>query len=162
MTPDRTIFIVDGFNLYHSVCDASKDLGGISTKWLNIRALCESYLHLLGGTNVFEKLYYFSAYADHKVAQKPDTVIKHKAFIDCLKSTGAIYEMARFKAKDVWCENCRRMIVKHEEKETDVAISVKLIEVLLKNECDTAMMMTGDTDIAPAVRFVKKISHKKE
>ncbi len=62
---NRTAFIIDGFNLYHSVIDASKDLGGVSTKWLNIRALCDSYLHLIGGNAQTQGVYYFSAPAHH-------------------------------------------------------------------------------------------------
>jgi len=36
------IFLIDGFNLYHSLIDASYDLklNGKGTKWLNIYSLC--------------------------------------------------------------------------------------------------------------------------
>jgi hypothetical protein len=47
---NRTVFIIDGFNLYHSTRDASNDLGGQSTKWLDVRALCESYLYTISKT----------------------------------------------------------------------------------------------------------------
>ena len=46
-TMDRVTFIIDGFNLYHSVCDAERDLKGASTKWLDIKSLCSSYLIFL-------------------------------------------------------------------------------------------------------------------
>jgi hypothetical protein len=36
---NRTIFLVDGFNLYHSLRAASDDLGGVSTKWLDLPRL---------------------------------------------------------------------------------------------------------------------------
>ncbi len=39
MPSDRTTFLIDGFNLYHSVIEASNDLHAASTRWLNIRAL---------------------------------------------------------------------------------------------------------------------------
>ena len=45
---NRVAFLVDGFNVYYSILDAINDLGGISLKWLNLRAFCESYLHLFG------------------------------------------------------------------------------------------------------------------
>jgi len=99
MAIDRTAFLVDGFNLYHSVVDASNDMGGASTKWLNIRGLCESYLHVFGPDNRYEELYYFSALAQHMEGKDPDTVNGHRTFIDCLKSTGVILELARFKKK---------------------------------------------------------------
>lgn len=45
---NRVTFLVDGFNLYHSVKEAQRDMNGVSTKWLNIRALCQSYIHHFG------------------------------------------------------------------------------------------------------------------
>jgi uncharacterized LabA/DUF88 family protein len=156
MPTDRTTFLIDGFNLYHSVIEASNDLHGASTKWLNIRALCESYLYTFGPDNVTEELYYFSALAHHMTAKDPSTVARHLAFIDCLKSTGFEVELARFKEKWVWCDGCKQKRLRHEEKETDVALAVKLIELFCERKCDTAVIMTGDTDIAPAVRFVKR------
>jgi len=56
---NRTAFLIDGFNLYHSVKSASHDLGlqGTGTKWLDIHSLCRSYLHAIGNkaqlTSVF-------------------------------------------------------------------------------------------------------------
>jgi len=51
MSTNRTAFVIDGFNVYHSLVDASKALGlpdESGTKWLNLRALCESYLPVFG------------------------------------------------------------------------------------------------------------------
>jgi Protein of unknown function DUF88. len=149
----RTTFIIDGFNLYHSVVQASDDLGGVSTKRLNIRSLCESYLHMLSPNHKLGKIYYFSALATHK---SPNTVAKHLEFIKCLRETGIIVELARFKEKTIECKHCHRIMIKHEEKETDVSIGLKLFEIFKQGECETAALMTGDTDIAPAVRMVRK------
>jgi hypothetical protein len=44
-----------------------------------------------------------------------------------------------------------------EEKETDVAISMKLVEVFYQDEADTAVLVTGDTDLAPAVRTASRL-----
>ena len=40
----------------------------------------------------------------------------------------------------------------HEEKETDVALAVKVFEIFHKDECDTIVMVTGDTDLSPAIK----------
>lgn len=45
----------------------------------------------------------------------------------------------------------------YEEKETDVAIAVKLLEIFVKDVCDTAVLVTGDTDLAPAVRTANQL-----
>ena len=156
MIVNRTIFLVDGFNLYHSVVNASDDLGGISTKWLNIRSLCESYLYLFGRNSKYEDLFYFSALAHHMNLNDPNTVRRHQIFIDCLKATDVKIEIARFKQKEILCKNCHQYFWRHEEKETDVALSVKLIELLWQDQCDTVVLVTGDTDISPSIRFSQK------
>jgi len=78
-------------------------------------------------------------------------------YMSCLRSTGISVELARFKKKEIYCPNCGKNFVGHEEKETDVAIAAKLFEVCVTNEADTMILMTGDTDLAPAVRSCKRL-----
>jgi hypothetical protein len=54
----RTTFLVDGFNLYHSIVDIAKDVIGCNVKWLDICSLCKSYLHLIGKRAMIETVYY--------------------------------------------------------------------------------------------------------
>lgn len=158
----RTAFLIDGFNLYHSVRRAGRELNGATTKWLDIHSLCKSYLYVLGPTHRIERIFYFSALAKHLEATNPDVTKRHRDFIKCLESTGIVVELARFKEKEIWCPFCNQRIVRHEEKETDVAISVKLMELFCLDLCDTAILMTGDTDVAPAVRTAKRLFPKKQ
>jgi len=154
---NRTVFLVDGFNLYHSLRTASKDLGGASTKWLNLPQLLESYLPAIGGRATTEKIYYFSALATHLEKRQPGITSRHRMYIDSLKSLGVESVLGRFKPKQVYCRQCRQSTQHFEEKETDVAISIKLFEILHKDEADTVTLVTGDTDLAPAVRTVRSI-----
>jgi len=151
---NRTTFIIDGFNLYHSLEEAARklDSGSRGTKWLNLRALCASYLHVIGGGAHLEQVYYFSALAKHLEATNPDVTSRHRAYLRALESTGVVVRLSRFKAKDWRCPHCGARNVRHEEKETDVALGAKLFEVFARDECDTVVIVTGDTDIAPAVR----------
>lgn len=159
---DRVTFIIDGFNLYHSVRTAERDLQGVSTRWLDIKSLCTSYLHLLGRSAVLHEIYYFSALAKHLEATKPDVTRRHRDFIRCLRATGVITELHRFKKKNIWCPTCGGKFARYEEKETDVAIAVKLLELLAEDRCDTAVLVTGDTDLAPAFRTADKLfPHKR-
>ncbi|MFQ6092922.1 MAG: NYN domain-containing protein [bacterium] len=156
---NRTTFLIDGFNLYHSVRDASRALGGTTTKWLNIRSLCDSYLHVIGNNAQTQSAYYFSALAKHLIASDPDKVKRHKTLIEALESTGVIVELAQFKEVTIRyrSDTCWVTLKRHEEKETDVAISAKLFEIFITDECDTVVLVTGDTDLAPAVRTAKKL-----
>ena len=43
----RASFLVDGFNVYHSL-DQLQRASGASVKWLDLRKLCKAYLHPSG------------------------------------------------------------------------------------------------------------------
>lgn len=161
---NRTAFIIDGFNLYHSVKNASADSSGTSTRWLDINALCDSYLHLVGNGAQTQGIYYFSALAHHLSSVNSGVVQRHQSFIRCLSSTGIRVELARFKKKDISFRTyselgdiCSGTLKRHEEKETDVAIATKLFELLISDQCDTAILVTGDTDLAPACRTASRL-----
>lgn len=83
---------------------------------------------------------------------KPDVTTRHRLYLECLEDTGVVVQLSRFKMKDITCPTCKHVFQRAEEKETDVSLASKLLEVLFKGECDTAVLVTGDTDTAPAVR----------
>src|SRR4030042_6239407 len=112
---NRTTFLIDGFNLYHSVKEASEHLSGASTKWLDIPKLCNSFLHILGNGAAICQIYYFSALATF--SRDPRRIRRHRDYIRCLESANVIVPLGRFKEKRVWCEGCGTEILKNEEKE---------------------------------------------
>jgi len=152
---NRVVFLIDGFNLYHSVLDIRYHHKGLLVKWLNIHDLCDSLLHNIDTKATLEKIYYFSAYAYH--LNDPGVIQRHSDYIECLKSTSIEPILGRFKRKPINCTLCKREFIKHEEKETDVAIASKLIEVLEKKECETVVLVTGDTDIVPAIKTANSL-----
>ncbi|MBN1314815.1 MAG: NYN domain-containing protein, partial [Anaerolineales bacterium] len=98
---------------------------------------------------------YFSAYAKHLESSKPQVIQRHKNYIRCLKATGVQVVLGQFKQRHFECRYCHKQNIRHEEKETDVAIGIKLLELFMQNNCDVVVIMTGDTDLAPAVRTAK-------
>jgi len=147
---NRVAFLIDGFNLYHSVLRLMRDTG-FCTKWLDLYSLCRSYLPLFGKDTRLVSLHYFSALPHHLTSTQPDKVNRHQKYLSCLKDSGVTVELGRFKEKDIFCTKCRSVFLKHEEKETDVAIAVTLAELLFTDKCDTAVIVSGDTDLSPAV-----------
>ncbi len=166
----QVAFLVDGFNLYHSVRDLERDYGG-RYHWLNIKQLCHSHLAPLGPDAHGAGVYYFSAFAEHLANQNPGVVKRHKAYVSALKATGVEVEMARFKAHDVHCtlfgqdgacclsdgEYCSGEFVHHEEKETDVALASKLLELALTTSLDSIVLLSGDTDYIPAIKTARRL-----
>lgn len=147
----KVIVLVDGFNLYHSIVDLEVR-ETIKVKWLDINSLCNSYLYLLGEDSVIEDIFFFTAFPYHRISINPDIINRHKKYLRCLKDTGLQIIYGRFKSKKSFCPKCRKITTKHEEKETDVAISIKLFELLHNNEGDIFLLITGDTDISPAIK----------
>ena len=75
--------------------------------------------------------------------------------------TGILVELARFKKKTLRCEHCGRSLLRHEEKETDVAIACRLFELLASDSADSIVLLSGDTDLAPAARLAKQLFPEK-
>lgn len=158
-------FLVDGFNLYHSLREIER-LAKVPVKWLDLRALCESYLQAvrngIGERVEIAGIHYFSALAHHLSRMDPGIVERHRDYVAALENRGVSVALSQFKLKDIPCPHCRRTFTRAEEKETDVALGVKLIEVLARNECDTAVLVTGDTDLIPAIRAARRLfPHRK-
>jgi len=147
-------FIIDGFNLYHTLKHNKP------TRWLDLTSFCKSYLPNISKDAKVGKIYFFSASPTH-MSPKPydpnSKVGKHKNYITVLEDTGVIVQLGRFKKKEIKYTKHNKVNVtihKHEEKETDVAIGVKLFE-LMHNNADAVALVTGDTDLCPAIKAVK-------
>jgi hypothetical protein len=75
----------------------------------------------------------------------------------CLRLTDVTVELGRFKPKTVFCRQCRSNFTSHEEKETDVAIATKLMELGHVGTSGVVVLITGDTDLAPAVKTATRL-----
>ena len=156
----KVSFLIDGFNVYHSL-DTLGKMTGASVKWLDLVGLCEGYLQAVrGGVGErveLARVHYFSALAEHLIARKPEVVARHRTYIHALEGSGVRVQLSHFKRKDVRCPQCGRSFVRYEEKETDVALGLKLVEVLATDECQTAVLVTGDTDMIPALSAARRL-----
>lgn len=151
----RVIFLIDGFNLYHSVEQASTDMKK-SSKWLDVNSLMSSYLQHIGKEAKLEKIYFFTAIRYHVQSHNPNTIKRHKDYLQMIKHTGVEVIMGKFKQGKVWCKNCQKESPKYEEKETDVNIAVKLVELAFLDAADVFVIVSGDTDLIPGVDVVNR------
>ena len=157
---DRIDFIVDGFNLYHSTVDLYRDQR-VSTKWLDIRSLCNSIIPQLDQRGNVQNIYYFSAIPYHLSSTNYGRISRHLDYIKCLQSTGVIEILGRFKKVYLYCKECKKKTSRYEEKETDVAIAVKILELLANDTCDGIVLVSGDTDLVPAIKTAKRLYPQK-
>jgi len=161
----KVSFFIDGFNVYHSLKDEYDIINGINGRykhykyrkylWLDFHTLSQRFTRK-GDT--LGDVFYFSALA----FWKPDSVKRHKLFISALESRGINIILGKFKEKDRFCNNCKAYFKAHEEKQTDVNIGLYLLKEAFGNSYDTAIILTNDTDLIPAIKVVKgSFPHKK-
>ncbi len=133
----RVAVFVDGFNVYHSLDrrDLRKYL------WLNYRALGRELLRGLDGVTLRD-VFYFTAYT-----RNPDKQSRHQVLVTALKNAYVTPVFGQFKLRDHTCPKCRRGYKKPEEKMTDVNIVAKCLEWAIRDEYDTALVVTADTDV---------------
>ena len=157
----RVSFVVDGLNLYHSLQEIEK-ISKARVRWLDLRKLCASYLHVVrnavGERVELENVDYFSAIASHLASRDPGAVSRQSAYLAVLDDSGVNVTLSRFKQKDVICPRCGNRFIRHEEKETDVAIGMKLMEIAARGEREVAVVISGDTDMVPAIKAAKRLS----
>lgn len=135
---------IDGFNLYHAIHDLRRP----HLKWVNLWGLANSFVRP-GETLI--KVAYFSAYATWLPAQ----YARHRLYVDELRGVGVECHMARFNERTVRCRGCRAEWKSREEKETDVHFALAFLEDAIDDVFHRAIIVSADSDYAPAVRRVR-------
>lgn len=146
----KVIAYVDGFNLYHAIDDLRRP----HLKWVDLHALAKS---ICGKDETLVGVKYFSAYA----TWRPGAVGRHRAYVAALKHMGVECVIGHFKQKHRRCASCGATWIGHEEKETDVAIAVELVADAFTDAFHRALIISADSDLAPAIRSAQKHFPKK-
>lgn len=146
----RLSVYVDGFNLYHAIDHLKRP----HLKWLDLWQLAEL---LKGDGEAVRSVHYFSAHA----TWLPDKFARHREFVAALKSVGVTIHLAKFKEKPRECKKCGARWIHHEEKETDVDIAVHLVADALRDQFDRAIIISADSDLAPAIKIVRALAPRK-
>lgn len=157
----RVSFLVDGLNLYHSLREIER-ISKARVRWLDLRKLCASYLHAvrsaIGQRVELGGIYYFSALANHLTTRDPGIVDRQNAYLSAIRDSGVSVTLSRFKQKDVICPKCGTRFTRYEEKETDVAIGMRLMEIAAGAACEVVVLISGDTDMVPAIKAAKRLN----
>ncbi len=147
-TKPRTIVYVDGFNLYYGA------VKGTPYKWLDL----QRYFTLLRQHDDIQAIKYFTAEI------VGPGLVRQQAFLAAL-ATKPLVEiiLGRFKRKKVRCAYTQcaspatpaRFFDVPEEKRTDVNIAVTMLDDAYQNRCDVFVVVSGDSDLVPAVRMIR-------
>jgi len=148
----RVISFIDGFNLYHAISNLHRP----ELKWVDLKALSKVFLKSY--SEELSQIFYFSAYAEHVNKQKQEC---QKKYIRALELRGVIPILGQFKMKNRKCPACDHRWFGHEEKETDVNIALFLLNLAYEDRFDRALVVSNDSDLAPAIRMVRKFFPEK-
>ena len=151
----RTAAFVDGLNLYHGLRDERL----LKFRWLDIEGMVDSLAADAGGSlgkslDVDRVVYCTSLVANKQAARRQDVYLQaleqHCAHIEILRGS--------YEEKSRQCTDCGASVGFQTEKQTDVNLAVEMVKEAAKpvgQRADIQLLVTGDTDLLPAVRAVR-------
>lgn len=149
----KSIVYIDGFNLYYGL------MRGGPYKWLNL----QKYFERLRPDDDIQAIRYFTAMVDGPRRPNQETYLRALETLPLVEIV-----LGRFKDKQVRCgvQACsfsgRKIFLVPEEKRTDVSIAVRMLDDAYQNLCDRFVIVSGDSDLVPAVNMVKSRFPQKE
>jgi uncharacterized LabA/DUF88 family protein len=142
---------IDGFNLYYGVLEPNP-----AWKWTNLQSLLEA----LRPDEDVVAIKYFTALVepDRHTSPKRD---RQRAYFRALATLPKVQRIeGKYHLRLVTCRAaaCPRQLqyLSPEEKKTDVNLAVHLIDDALAARGDSFVLVSGDSDLEPAVDWVRK------
>lgn len=171
----RTRIYIDGYNLYYGC------LKGTHLKWLDLLALFEksilpSVTAMIDGHNIASDLQpaaikFFTAPILEQAAKASDSIQCQEQYHAALskhqpgrvETIKGYYSLTKARAKVIdpidekkWPRDCLSTdIWKLEEKQTDVNLALHVVKDALLGEIEHVVIVTNDTDIAPALEMIR-------
>jgi uncharacterized LabA/DUF88 family protein len=65
--------------------------------------------------------------------------------------------LGKFSLRERKCPLCRGRYQAHEEKKTDINIAITLLADAVEDKFDTALILSGDSDLAPVTTKLKQL-----
>ncbi|MGO1460632.1 MAG: NYN domain-containing protein [Flaviflexus sp.] len=99
-------------------------------------------------------------YFTSSVLNDPDAQSRQDHYLDALVAANpTILEVihGRYQQTERRCFKCGHKCISYEEKETDVNLATSIVVDVAKDIFDTAMIVSADSAVAPAVRAARKI-----
>lgn len=147
----RVIAYVDGFNLYFGL----RAKGWRRYYWLDIVRLVENSLE---PASVVADVKYFTA----RIAAPEEKRRRQNAYLEALQiATATRTFYGRYQFETSFCRHCFQEERVPKEKMTDVNIAVEMMADAFQNRFDTALLVSGDSDLTPPIAAVRKLFPEK-
>ena len=148
---ERVIAYIDGFNLYFGL----KSKGWQRYYWLNLRKLV---LNLLKPNQKLILTQYFTA----RVSKPPDKQKRQATFIEALETLQNFRVFyGKYQLNSRVCQRCHFEDIVPNEKMTDVYMAVELLTDAFQDLCDTALLISADSDLTPPLIAMKHLFPEK-
>lgn len=149
---DRVIAYIDGFNLYFGL--RSQRLNHLY--WLDV---CAMVRRLLGPRQTLVATKYFTS----RVSGVPDKAQRQTEYIEAIAALPGLQTFfGVYQTHERTCASCGAVRQEHSEKQTDVNIAVALLTDANRDLFDTAVLVTADADLVPAVVAVRQLFPRKQ
>ena len=139
---ERVLGFVDGFNLYFGLRQA----GYKKFLWLDVSKLVSN---LCKPQQTYVGVNYFTARINgpgSKHDRQKTLLEAYETLTDCKLHFGIYQSNLRT------CASCGTQWTQSSEKMTDVNIAVEMLSAAAQNEFDTALLVSADSDLAPAIQ----------
>lgn len=144
----RVISYIDGFNLYYGL----RSKAWRRYYWLDLVALSKA---LLKPDQLWGEAHYFTSRIRHD-GTNADDARRQSIYLDALANSPdlTIHE-GHFLQKPQRCHACGATWMSYEEKMTDVNLAVRLLADAFDDRFDTALIVSGDSDLSTPVKQVR-------
>ena len=147
----RVITYIDGYNLYHGICDK----GWRRYLWLDIYAFSNSLLQF---NQELIEVKYFTADITHN----PPKQVRQSTYLDALSTLNFVKIIkGKFLEVPFECHLCNKKDFVYKEKMTDVNIAIEMLLDAQGDSFDTAILVSADTDLVPIVKYVVQTLNKR-
>jgi uncharacterized LabA/DUF88 family protein len=142
----RSVIYIDGFNLYYGA------VRGTPHKWLDL----QRYFEMVRPHDDIQAIRYFTALIDGPHRQSQLTYLRALETLPLVEIV-----LGQFKVKRVKCQvqactfTGARRFATQEEKRTDVNIAVRMLDDAYQDMGDRFVVVSGDSDLVPAVSQIK-------
>jgi uncharacterized LabA/DUF88 family protein len=144
---ERVGVYIDGYNLYYGIKAATRR----RHLWLDVERLARE---LLTPNQQLEQVTYFTS----RVRSPADSQQRQTTYLDALAThTGAVVVEGFLQRNQVTCRACGVTTVRIEEKKTDVHIACRMLDDAHRDRIDVALLISGDSDLAPALELVAAV-----
>ena len=141
----RVMVYIDGFNLYFGL----RSKGWRKYYWLDLVALAQA---LLKPEQTLQGVHYFTSRIRANGRNLADRQ-RQPTYLEALGTLpGLRAHFGHYLEKPRQCRQCGAQWMDYEEKMTDVNIAVQLLTDAFDNRFDTALLISGDSDLTAPLR----------